>query len=231
MVSTLTNDNTSLSYTFSSTEGGTITVGGGCSSDNDTAVADNMTVSFAALPDGTYGGCYIDVTDSAGNTVRIYVNQFTIDTIAPILAQVVAVTTPTNDNSTLNYTFSSTEDGNINYGGSCSSDNNTSVGGPDNSPANNAITFNALADGTYNNNCKISVTDNLSNTSDNLSVSPFTIDITAPTLLDNLTIASNNTLNTTLAKTDDNITLSITSSEAIQTPTVEHCRSGCNRDW
>jgi len=58
-----------------------------------------------------------------------------------------------------------------------------------------------------------------SNTSDNLSVSSFTIDTTAPTL-DNVTIASNNTLNTTLAKTNDNITLSITSSEAIQTPSV-----------
>ena len=149
-----------------------------------TAVADNMTVSFAALPDGTYGGCYIDVTDSAGNTVRIYVNQFTIDTIAPILAEVVPVDTPTNDNSTLNYTFSSTEDGNITYGGLCSSSgDNTSVGGPDNAPANNAITFNALAEGTYGpDNCTIAVTDNASNTSDNLSVSSFTIDTVKPVL-------------------------------------------------
>jgi alpha-tubulin suppressor-like RCC1 family protein len=183
VVSTLTNDNTSLSYTFSSTEGGTFTIGGGCSSDsdNDTVVADNMTVSFAALADGTYGGCYIEVTDSAGNKVRKYVNQFTIDTIAPTLAQVIAVTTPTNDNSTLSYTFSSTEAGTITYGGSCSSGDNTSVGGPDNAPANNAITFNALADATYI-YCKISVTDNATNTSDNLTVSSFTIDTVKPVL-------------------------------------------------
>ena len=51
LVPSLTNDN-STQYTFSSTEEGTITIGGDCSSDNDTAVADNMTVSFAALPDG-----------------------------------------------------------------------------------------------------------------------------------------------------------------------------------
>ena len=83
---------------------------------------------------------------------------------------------------------------------------------------NNTITFKALADKTYS-NCKISVENN-SNMSDNLSVSPFTIDTTPPTLLDNLTIASNNTLNTTLAKIDDNITLSITSVGTIQAPTV-----------
>jgi len=38
-------------YTFSSSEGGTITVGGSRSSDNSTAVADNMTVTFADLED------------------------------------------------------------------------------------------------------------------------------------------------------------------------------------
>ena len=47
--------------------------------------------------------------------------------------------------------------------------------------------------GSYN-NCKISVTDDInSNTSDNLSVSPFTIDMTTPAL-DNVTISSNNIL-------------------------------------
>ena len=67
--------------------------------------------------------------------------------------------------------------------------------------------------GSYN-NCEISV-DNNSNTSDNLSVSSFTIDTTSPTL-SSVTIASDNTLNTTLAKTGDNITLSITSSETLR---------------
>ncbi|SVC79776.1 uncharacterized protein METZ01_LOCUS332630, partial [marine metagenome] len=40
------------------------------------------------------------------------------DTTAPILSEVTAVTTPTND-TTPNYTFSSTEEGTITYGGSC----------------------------------------------------------------------------------------------------------------
>jgi len=137
---------------------------------------------------------------------------FTKDVFAPTISEVTAVTTPTNDNTSLSYSFSSTDAGTITYGGSCSSSTTSATAG------NNIITFEVLAEGPYS-NCKISV-DNNSNTSDNLSVSSFRIDTTAPTLLDNLTIASNNTLYTTMAKTGDNITLSITSSEAIQTPTV-----------
>ena len=74
---------------------------------------------------------------------------------APIIAEVTAVTTPTND-STPNYTFSSTEAGTITYGGSCSSSTTIAIAG------NNTITFNALADGTYD-NCKITVTANSGN--------------------------------------------------------------------
>jgi hypothetical protein len=172
LVPSFTNDN-STQYTFSSSEGGTISVGGSCSSDNNTAVADNMTVSFAALADGTYSDCTITVTDSSGNTQTISVNTFTIDTVKPVLAQVIAVTTPTNDN-TSSYTLSSTEAGNITYGVCSGSPNNASAD-------NNTIIFDALADGTYS-DCKISVTDNASNTSDNLSVSPFTIDTVKPVL-------------------------------------------------
>ncbi|MDC0152025.1 Ig-like domain-containing protein [Deltaproteobacteria bacterium] len=172
LVPSLTNDN-STQYTFSSSEGGTISIGGSCSSDNNTALADNMTVSFAALADGTYSDCTITVTDSAGNTQTISVNTFTIDSVKPVLAQVIAVTTPTNDN-TSSYTFSSTEAGTISY--------SICGGNLDNaSEDNNTITFDALADETYS-NCKISVTDNASNTSDNLSVSSFTIDTVKPVL-------------------------------------------------
>ena len=78
-----------------------------------------------------------------------------LDTTAPIIAEVTAVTTPTND-STPDYTFSSTEAGTITYGGSCSSSTTTAIAG------NNTITFNALANGTYD-NCTITVTDNSGN--------------------------------------------------------------------
>jgi len=74
------------------------------------------------------------------------------DTTAPILNEVTAVTTPTND-TTPNYTFSSSKAGTITYGGSCSSSTTIAISG------NNTITFNALANGTYD-NCTITVTDN-----------------------------------------------------------------------
>ena len=71
---------------------------------------------------------------------------------APIIAEVTAVATPTND-STPDYTFSSTEAGTITYGGPCSSSTTIAVAG------NNTITLNALAAGTYD-DCTITVTDN-----------------------------------------------------------------------
>ncbi len=91
------------------------------------------------------------------------------------------------------------------------------------------ITFNALAEETYS-NCTIQVTDNLSNTSDNLSVSSFTIDKTAPTL-DNVTIASNNSDNTTLAKTGNSNHLVHHLFRSYPNTQRKHCRSGCNSDW
>ena len=73
-------------------------------------------------------------------------------TTAPIIAEVTAVATLTND-STPNYTFSSTEAGTITYGGPCSSSTTIAIAG------NNTITLNTLSDGTYS-NCTITVTDN-----------------------------------------------------------------------
>ena len=71
---------------------------------------------------------------------------------APIIAEVTAEATPTND-STPNYTFSSTEAGTITYGGPCSSSTTIAIAG------NNTITINALTAGTYD-NCTITVTNN-----------------------------------------------------------------------
>ena len=155
--------------------------------------------------DGTHSNCIITVTDNASNTSdNLTVSSFTIGRLTPALYEVTPVPTPDNVTTPI-YTFFSTLPGRITY--VCS-------GSPDNaSEDNNTITFDTLEEGTYD-NCTISVTDFInSNTSDNLSVSPFTIDTTAPAL-DNVTIASNNTDNTTLAKPDDEITLSITSSRS-----------------
>ncbi|SVD82772.1 uncharacterized protein METZ01_LOCUS435626, partial [marine metagenome] len=177
-----TNDSTP-DYTFSSDEAGTITYGGSCSSTTTSAIVGNNTITLVSLNEGTYKKCKITVTDSAGNSVTLNIGSFVIDSTAPILAEVAAVTTP--DNETIpNYTFSSTEAGTITYGGSCTSSTTSASSG------NNAITFNTLSNGIYD-NCTVMVTDNASNSSSNLPVSTFTVD--------NTTISSSASDNSTVA--------------------------------
>ena len=79
-VTTPTNDNTP-NYTFSSTEAGTITYGGSCSSGTTSATTDNNTITLVSLSDGTYSDCTITVTDSAGNVSNsLTITSFTVDT-------------------------------------------------------------------------------------------------------------------------------------------------------
>ncbi|MDQ3075849.1 MAG: DUF5011 domain-containing protein [bacterium] len=102
--------------------------------------------------------------------------NFTIaDNVGPIISQVTAVATPTND-TTPNYTFTTDEAGTVSYGGSCSSSTTSATSG------SNTIIFSSLSGGTYS-NCTIIVTDASSNASNTLAVTAFTIDITAPVLI------------------------------------------------
>ena len=161
-VTTPNNDSTP-NYTFSSSEAGTITYGGSCSSGITSAISGNNTITLVSLNDGTYSDCTITVTDSAGNVSNsLTITPFTVDTTAPTVAQVTVVTTPTND-TTPDYTFSTNEVGTITYGGSCSSSTTSAT------TANNTITLNTLSEGTYS-NCTITVTDN-SNNSVTLNIS------------------------------------------------------------
>ena len=65
-VTTPTTDSTP-NYTFSSTEAGTITYGGSCSSGTTSATSGNNTITFFAMNSGTYSDCTIIVKDLAGN--------------------------------------------------------------------------------------------------------------------------------------------------------------------
>ena len=150
-IATPTNDSTP-DYTFSSTEAGTITYGGSCSSSTTIAVAGDNTITLNTLSEGTYSDCTITVTGSTGNVSSSHnINSFTV-VIPPVIAEVTAVITPTLD-TTPNYTFSSSKAGTITYGGSCSSSTTVAVAG------NNTITFNVLANGIYD-DCTITVTEN-----------------------------------------------------------------------
>ena len=88
-------------------------------------------------------------------------NTTTTDTPAPVIAEVTAVVTPTQD-ITPNYIFSSDEAGTITYGGSCSSSTTSAVSG------NNTITLVSLSDGTHS-DCTITVIDGTGNVSSSLS--------------------------------------------------------------
>ena len=102
-VATPTN-NTTPEYVFNSSEAGTITYGGACSSATGTATAiigttitfnqELMDGSFVPLPEGDYTNCTITVTDPAGNesTPALMVTPFTIDTTGPTVDTIVATT-------------------------------------------------------------------------------------------------------------------------------------------
>ncbi len=82
-VPTLTNTATP-SYTFSSTEAGTISYGGDCTSATTAASVGNNTVAFSALGEGLHNNCTVTVTDSASNASNtLSVNSFTVDTVTP----------------------------------------------------------------------------------------------------------------------------------------------------
>ena len=187
-VSSPTSDSTP-NYTFSSSESGTITYGGSCSSSTISATSGNNTITLNTLSDGTYSDCTINVTDNNSNVSNnLSITSFEVDTTTPTISEISAVTTPTND-STPDYIFSSDESGTITYGGSCTSTTIGSVSG------NNTITLVSLSDGTYS-DCKISITDNASNVSDNLSITSFIIDTTSPTLTEVTAITTPTTDNT-----------------------------------
>ena len=177
-ITTPTTD-TTPDYTFSSNESGAINYGGSCSSSTTIAVAGNNTITLSSLSDGTYADCTIKVSKTMRTNKSetnlsgsLTMTSFTItttstDTTAPVIAEVTAVTTPTND-TTPDYTFSSTEAGTITYGGSCSSGTTSAT------TDNNTITFSTLDNGTYS-NCTIKVTDSSGNESNTLAITDFTV--------------------------------------------------------
>ena len=77
-VTTPTSDSTP-DYTFHTTEAGTITYGGGCSSSTTNATKDNNTITFNTLSAGTYSNCTITVMDNASNmSAPLAVSSFTV---------------------------------------------------------------------------------------------------------------------------------------------------------
>ena len=168
--------NTRPSYTFNSTEAGTISYAGDCSSATANATAGSNKITFNALSDGVHDNCTITVTDANNNRSQpLTVSPFTIDTVAPILAEITPVP-DTNNSGIVTYAFSSTEAGVISYGGNCRSTSMTNA-----VTGENIITFDLLPDRDHT-NCTIKVTDAAGNQSLPLAVNPFLVDTKAPIL-------------------------------------------------
>jgi len=170
--------NVRYDYTLTSSNGGPTVVGTG------TVIETNQTISnidLSSLLDGEITLSVI-LTDANGNDSVPEGDGVTKDTIAPVLTEITGVPSPANV-SAPEYVFSSDETGDISYAGACSSAAARARA------ATITITFNTLADGTYD-NCSLTVTDAAGNDSDALSVSPFTIDTSAPTLAEVTPVAS-----------------------------------------
>lgn len=135
------------------------------------------------------------VSDFGASRVMAFNGSAAGDLTSPVIAEVTPVPTPDND-ATPEYTFSSDEAGDITYGGACSSIITAALVG------NNTVTFDALAEGTYN-DCTVMVTDAALNDSNILNVSAFTIDTTTPAV-DSIVRASANP--TTASSVDFTVT-------------------------
>ena len=162
-------------FTFSSTQAGTITYSGDCSSATVNAVSGNNTITFNSLALGAHTNCKLTVkgTVSGLTSDNLNIAAFTvkvnmiIDITAPTLTLVSGVSSPTDD-TTPGIVFNSNEAGTITYEGACSSSTTNGVSG------DNSVTFQSMLPGTYS-NCKVRVTDLSGNTSDALTIPSFTI--------------------------------------------------------
>jgi len=111
---------------------------------------------------------FIEYTyDKNGNLISQKITKNTVGNTAPILTEIKAIISPTID-STPEYVFNSTKNGVITYFGSCTSVKVDAVKG------DNTIILDELEVGTYD-DCAISVTDDMGNSSEKLSISEFSV--------------------------------------------------------
>ena len=156
------------SYTFSSSEAGTISYIGACTSNNIIAVEGTNSVTFSVLEAGFYDNCRILVQDSSGNTSsELNVSGFTVNDISgPILSNVSNIGISYINNPVL--TFTSSEAGTLGWGGSCSSKVVSIIEGV------NRIELVSLNSGDYD-DCSLRAYDNNTNPGESILIAPFTV--------------------------------------------------------
>lgn len=156
------------SYSFNSSEAGTISYLGACSSSTTMANEGTNTIIFKILAAGFYDNCRILVQDSSGNTSsELIVSGFTVnDASGPILSNVINIGISYINNPVL--TFTSNEAGTLGWGGSCSSTEFSIIEGV------NRIELVSLNSGVYD-DCSLTAYDNNTNPGDSILIAPFTI--------------------------------------------------------
>lgn len=162
-------------FTFSTSEGGILTMYGDCDTDDGAAVAGENTITLKELTAGVYSNCQITVMSLNGThktSAKLDIPEFeyvplTLIPMKPVLTEVTAVPGSTFD-QTPEYTFHSTLTGTIGYDGACSSSDVDAIAD------NNTIIFDELDYGTYS-DCKVRVTTGLGGESDWLDVPTFTV--------------------------------------------------------
>ncbi len=205
---------------------GDISVTGGSVTSGSFSTVSSTTYTFTITPtiEGAVGvsvGSAV-ATDAVGNNnLSSNTLNFIYDATKPVVTESSVIPSP-SASSTPSYTFTSSEAGTISYGGSCKSSTTAALSGS-NTVMLTASSGSAFSNGTYN-NCTVTVTDAAGNASIVLVITAFTVDstfvvdTTAPTL-STVSIASNRTPSSA-ANMGDVVTLSFTSSETINTPTV-----------
>jgi len=147
---------------------------GDTSADLNYALTSSLALNGGTIKDAATNSATLTLPALASAQSLAGSKALVIDTTAPTLSVVTPVVTPTND-STPNYTFSSSEAGPVTFGGACTSAPLNAVAG------SNVVTFDTLADNTYT-NCTVRVTDAAGNQSTTLAVNTFTVDTAGPTV-------------------------------------------------
>jgi len=106
-------------FTFSSTEAGSLDVGGACgSSDVGSISSGNTTITltssddFTSLTSGNYSDCTITVTDAANNSSTLALTPFTIDVTAPVVTLSEITLDEGSADTVISATYLSTTDNN-----------------------------------------------------------------------------------------------------------------------
>ena len=192
-------------FKFNSSENGTLSFSCNISSISENVLSGENNVILNELDEKSYDNCSITVLDQAGNrSEELFIDNFTVDTIAPSLKLIEGVPEYTTENSP-NIEIEISENGEIVFLDECKEINHIPVFKKE----TNYIIINDLDDGRYR-NCLFKLVDKAGNMSESINLAEnglsFTIDTVKPEIVEELPVEA---FSTTL----DDLTYMFKSSE------------------